>query len=57
MPTWQDFQPFIVAGLALGGVLGTEVKVRPRGTGYKVELAVESLDEALALARRVRAGA
>jgi ParB family chromosome partitioning protein len=39
---------------ALGGALGTEVKVRPRGTGYKVELAVDSLDEALALARRVR---
>jgi ParB family chromosome partitioning protein len=42
---------------ALGGALGTEVKVRPRGTGYKVELAVESLDEALALANRVRSGA
>jgi ParB family transcriptional regulator, chromosome partitioning protein len=42
---------------ALGGALGTEVKVRPRGTGYKVELAVESLDEALALAGRLRAGA
>jgi ParB family transcriptional regulator, chromosome partitioning protein len=42
---------------ALGGALGTEVKVRPRGTGYKVELAVDSLDEALALAQRVRAGA
>jgi ParB family transcriptional regulator, chromosome partitioning protein len=42
---------------ALGGALGTEVKVRPRGTGYKVELALESLDEALDLARRVRAGA
>jgi ParB family chromosome partitioning protein len=42
---------------ALGGALGTEVKVKPRGTGYKVELALESLDEALALARRVRAGA
>jgi ParB family chromosome partitioning protein len=39
---------------ALGGALGTEVKVRPRGTGYKVELAVGSVDEALALARRVR---
>jgi ParB family chromosome partitioning protein len=39
---------------ALGGALGTEVKVRPRGTGYKIELAVESLDEALALAGRVR---
>jgi ParB family chromosome partitioning protein len=42
---------------ALGGALGTEVRVRPRGTGYKVELAVESLDDALALARRVRHGA
>jgi ParB family transcriptional regulator, chromosome partitioning protein len=42
---------------ALGGALGTEVKVKPRGTGYKVELAVGSLDDALALARRVRAGA
>jgi ParB family chromosome partitioning protein len=40
---------------ALGGALGTEVKVKPRGTGYKVELAVESLDEALALAQRVSA--
>jgi ParB family chromosome partitioning protein len=39
---------------ALGGALGTEIKVRPRGTGYKVELSVSSLDEALALARRVR---
>lgn len=39
---------------ALGGALGTEVKVRPRGTGYRIELAVESLDEALALAGRVR---
>jgi ParB family chromosome partitioning protein len=42
---------------ALGGALGTEVRVRPRGTGYKVELGVDSLDEALALARRVRHGA
>jgi ParB family chromosome partitioning protein len=42
---------------ALGGALGTEVKVRPRGTGYKVELAVESVDEALALAGRMRSGA
>jgi len=41
---------------ALGGALGTEVKVKPRGTGYKVELALGSLDEALALAQRVRAG-
>jgi ParB family chromosome partitioning protein len=41
---------------ALGGALGIELKVKPRGTGYKVELALDSLDEALALARRVRAG-
>jgi ParB family chromosome partitioning protein len=37
----------------LGGALGTEVRVKPRGTGYKVELIVDSVDEALALARRV----
>jgi ParB family chromosome partitioning protein len=42
---------------AVGGALGTEVKVKPRGTGYRIELAVDSLDEALALAQRVRAGA
>jgi ParB family transcriptional regulator, chromosome partitioning protein len=42
---------------ALGGALGTEVKVRPRGTGYKVELAVGSVDEAVALARRLQQGA
>jgi ParB family chromosome partitioning protein len=42
---------------ALGGALGTEVKVRPRGTGYKIELAMDSLDDALALAQRVRARA
>src|SRR4051812_48990030 len=42
---------------ALGGALGTEVRVKPRGTGYKIELTVESLDEAVAMARRVgRAG-
>jgi ParB family chromosome partitioning protein len=39
---------------ALGGALGTDVRVRPSGTGYRVELAFEDLDEALALARRVR---
>jgi ParB family chromosome partitioning protein len=42
---------------AVGGALGTEVKVKPRGTGYKIELVVDSLEEALALAQRVRAGA
>ncbi|MBI5106077.1 MAG: ParB/RepB/Spo0J family partition protein [Solirubrobacterales bacterium] len=42
---------------ALGGALGTEVRVRPRGTGYKVELAVASPEEAHELARKVRHGA
>ena len=39
---------------ALGGALGTDVRVRPRGTGYKVEFAFDDADEALALARRLR---
>jgi ParB family transcriptional regulator, chromosome partitioning protein len=39
---------------ALGAALGVEVRARPRGTGYKVELAFEDVDEALALARRLR---
>jgi ParB family chromosome partitioning protein len=39
---------------ALGAALGTDVKVRPRGTGYKVELAFSSSDDAVALARRLR---
>jgi ParB family transcriptional regulator, chromosome partitioning protein len=39
---------------ALGAALGTDVRVRPRGTGYKVDLAFEDADEALALARRLR---
>jgi branched-chain amino acid transport system permease protein len=36
MPTWQDFQPFIVAGLALGGVYalsGVGIVVLYRATG------------------------
>jgi ParB family transcriptional regulator, chromosome partitioning protein len=39
---------------ALGAALGTDVRVRPRGTGYKVELGFEDVEEALALARRLR---
>jgi ParB family transcriptional regulator, chromosome partitioning protein len=42
---------------ALGAALGTEVRVRPRGTGYKVELAFDTVDDAVALAARVRASA
>jgi len=39
---------------ALGAALGAEVRVRPRGKGFKAEVAFEDLDEALALARRLR---
>jgi ParB family chromosome partitioning protein len=39
----------------LGQALGTDVLVRPRGTGYKVELGVASAEDALALARRLGA--
>jgi ParB family chromosome partitioning protein len=39
---------------ALGGVLGVEVSVRPRGNGYRVELAFDDPAEAIALARRLR---
>ncbi len=39
---------------ALGGALGTEVTVRPRGTGYRVELCFDDPGDALALARRLR---
>jgi ParB family chromosome partitioning protein len=41
-------------GDALGAALGVDVRVRVRGTGYKVEMAFDDLDEALALARRLR---
>ncbi len=39
---------------ALGGALGVDVTVRSRGSGYRVELAFDDPDEALALARRLR---
>ncbi len=39
----------------LGRALGTDVRVRPRGTGYKVELAFDDVDAAVALAQRVTA--
>ena len=38
---------------ALSAVLGADVRVRPVGTGYRVELDVAGPDEALALARRM----
>ena len=42
---------------ALGAALGIEVRVRPRGTGYKVELAFDSAEDAVALAARLRPSA
>jgi ParB family chromosome partitioning protein len=39
---------------ALGGALGVEVSVRPRGGGYRVELAFDDPEDALDLARRLR---
>lgn len=41
--------------LMLSEALGAEVKVRPRGTGYKAEIAIDGLEEAEQLAGRVRA--
>jgi len=38
---------------ALGAALGADVRVRPRGTGYKLEMAFETADDALALAARI----
>jgi ParB family chromosome partitioning protein len=44
-------------GDALGRALGAEVSVAPRGDGYRVTLAVGSVEEAVALAERVRPAA
>lgn len=54
-PAPHPDQEAAVAEIAdvLGGVLGHEVRVRPRGVGYRVELAVASPDEARALAARL----
>ena len=41
----------------LAEAFGTDVRVRPRGTGYKVELAFDSVEDAVALAARVRTSA
>lgn len=38
---------------ALGSVLGVDLRVKPKGTGYKVEIAFDDPDEAIALARRL----
>jgi ParB family chromosome partitioning protein len=39
---------------ALGAALGADIRVRPRGAGYRAELVFESFEDALALARRIR---
>jgi ParB family chromosome partitioning protein len=39
---------------ALGGALGAEVRVTPRGEGYRAELSFATAEEALAFARRIR---
>jgi ParB family chromosome partitioning protein len=44
-------------GDALGRALGADVRVAPRGDGYRVTLALDSLEEALALAERLGAPA
>ncbi|HEV2061565.1 MAG TPA: hypothetical protein VGR12_01825, partial [Solirubrobacteraceae bacterium] len=36
----------------LGGAFGREVRVRPSGTGYRVELELSTIEEAAALAGR-----
>jgi ParB family chromosome partitioning protein len=41
---------------ALGGALGRDVRVRPRGARYKVELTVDSADDAAELAARLARG-
>jgi ParB family transcriptional regulator, chromosome partitioning protein len=38
---------------AFGAALGTEVQVAPQGDGYRLQLAFDSLDDALELARRL----
>jgi ParB family chromosome partitioning protein len=40
-----------------GTALGTDVRVAPQGDGYRLQLAFDSLDEALETARRLGAGA
>ena len=39
---------------ALGAALGSDVRVRPSGDGYRCELELSSVDDALDLARRLR---
>ncbi|HEV2812947.1 MAG TPA: hypothetical protein VGW10_06820, partial [Solirubrobacteraceae bacterium] len=51
-------QEAAVASIAetLGGAFGKEVRVRPAGTGYRVELELSTMEEAAALAGRLSHG-
>jgi ParB family chromosome partitioning protein len=42
-------------GEALGRALGSDVRVTPRGSGYRVSMSFDTLEEALALAERLGA--
>jgi ParB family chromosome partitioning protein len=44
-------------GEAFGRALGSEVRVTPRASGYRVQLAFDSLEEALEVARRLAVAA
>ena len=62
MPPWQDFEPFIVSGLALGGVyalsgVGLVVLYRATGVLYLAFGAVGALGALIAWSLTTRAGA
>ena len=62
MPSWQDFEPFIVSGLALGGVyalsgVGLVVLYRATGVLYLAFGAVGALGALIAWSLVTRAGA
>jgi ParB family chromosome partitioning protein len=54
-PTLHADQEAALAQLsdAFGSALGTDVRVSPDGDGYRLQVAFDSLDEALALAQRI----
>ena len=54
-PALHPDQEAAVSAIAetLGGAFGREVKVRPSGTGYRVELELSTMEEAAALAGRL----
>ncbi len=49
----DQFEAASRLGEAFGRVLGADVRVTPRGTGYRVQFAFETLDEALEAAERL----